>query len=185
MTLASASPQRRAILAQVGIPFAVRASDAEELAEGRAEDVALENARRKAAAVDGDLVIACDTVVDVDGDLLGKPADAAQARTFVARLNGRAHRVVSGLWVDGEEAVAVTTVRFRAVPDAVLDWYVGTGEWEGRAGGYAIQGSGAALVARVDGDYLNVVGLPLATLLDLRPDLLPIESPPNGEGGAP
>ncbi len=79
--------------------------------------------------------------------------------------------------IGGEEAVEVTRVRFRALPDAVVDWYVGTGEWKGRAGAYAIQGAGAALVAGIDGDYLNVVGLPLARLLDLRPDLLPIESP--------
>ena len=92
---------------------------------------------------------------------------------FAGLLAGRAHRVVSGLVVGGDEAVEVTTVRFRAVPGAVLDWYVATGEWRGRAGGYAIQGAGAALVAGIEGDYLNVVGLPLARLLDLRPDLLP------------
>ncbi len=159
----------------------MRPSGAEELEHGRAEDVALENARRKAAAVrdvaPGDVLLACDTVVDVDGELLGKPADAARAGAFVRRLAGRAHRVVSGLVIGGAEAVEVTTVRFRPVPAALADWYVGTGEWEGRAGGYAIQGSGAALVAGIDGDYLNVVGLPLARLLDLRPDLLPIDLP--------
>jgi len=165
----------------VGIAFDVRPSDAEELAEGEAEAVALENARRKAAAVrahadGGAVVIACDTVVDVDGALLGKPADEREARAFVRRLAGREHRVVSGLVVGDDEAVEITRVRFREVDDAVLDWYVATGEWRGRAGGYAIQGSGAALVAGIDGDYLNVVGLPLARLLDLRPDLLPIES---------
>ncbi len=174
IVLASASPQRRAILAQIGLDFDVRPSVAEELTEGRAEDVALENARRKFSATPaGGLVIACDTVVDVDGALLGKPRDAAQARAFAGRLAGRAHRVVSGLVVGGEAAVEVTVVRFRAVPDGVLDWYVATGEWEGRAGGYAIQGAGAALVSGIEGDYLNVVGLPLARLLDLRPDLLP------------
>ena len=148
------------------------------MTEGRAEDVALENARRKAAAVDGGeaLVLACDTVVDVDGELLGKPRDAGQARAFTRTLAGREHRVVSGLWVGGREAVEVTRVRFRAVPEPLLEWYVATGEWQGRAGAYAIQGAGAALVASIDGDYLNVVGLPLAQLLDLRPDLLPVRS---------
>ena len=179
--LASASPQRRAILAQVGIPFEVRPSGAEEVEDGPAEVVALENARRKAAAVDADagadaLVVACDTVVDVDGALLGKPADEREARAFVRRLAGREHRVVSGLVVGDDEAVEITRVRFRKVDDAVLDWYVATGEWRGRAGGYSIQGSGAAVVAGIDGDSLNVVGLPLARLLDRRPDLLPIES---------
>ncbi len=154
--------------------FEVRPSDADELTEGPAETVALENARRKAAAVGGGPdVVACDTVVDVDGLLLGKPVDARQARDFAGRLAGREHRVVSGLVVGDREAVEVTLVRFRAVGDAVLDWYVGTGEWRGRAGGYAIQGAGAALVAGIEGDYLNVVGLPLARLLDLRPDVLP------------
>ena len=148
------------------------------MTEGRAEEVALENARRKAAAVDGGeaLVLACDTVVDVDGELLGKPRDAGQARAFTRTLAGREHRVVSGLWVGGQEAVEVTRVRFRAVPEPLLEWYVATGEWQGRAGAYAIQGAGAALVASIDGDYLNVVGLPLARLLDLRPDLLPVRS---------
>ncbi len=174
IVLASASPQRRAILARIGLDFDVRPSAAEELTEGPAEDVALGNARRKFAATPAvGLVIACDTVVDCDGALLGKPRDAEQARAFAGRLAGRTHRVVSGLVVGGEEAVEVTVVRFRAVPGAVLDWYVATGEWEGRAGGYAIQGAGAALVAGIEGDYLNVVGLPLARLLDLRPDLLP------------
>jgi septum formation protein len=143
--------------------------------------VALENARRKAAAIDGGgaLVLACDTVVDAGAELLGKPRDAEQARAFTRALAGREHRVVSGLWVGGEEAVEVTRVRFRPLDDALIDWYVGTGEWEGRAGAYAIQGAGAALVASIAGDYLNVVGLPLARLLDLRPDLLPIDSVPR------
>ncbi len=118
-------------------------------------------------------------MVDSGGELLGKPRDAEQARAFTRALAGREHRVVSGLWVGGEEAVEVTRVRFRPLDDALIDWYVGTGEWEGRAGAYAIQGAGAALVASIAGDYLNVVGLPLARLLDLRPDLLPIDSVPR------
>jgi septum formation protein len=123
-------------------------------------------------------VLGADTVVALDGEALGKPRDAAQARAYLGRLAGRRHEVVGGIAVarDGEivaEDVVVTVVEFRAVDDATLDWYVGTGEWEGRAGGYAIQGRGAALVASVQGDYLNVVGLPLARLLDLVPLLLP------------
>jgi len=139
--------------------------------------VAAENARRKALAADGELVLGADTLVALDGDILTKPRDAAQAREFAGRLNGRTHEVVGGIALaEGgavvASAVEVTRVTFRRVSEATLDWYVTTGEWQGRAGGYAIQGAGAALVAAIEGDYLNVVGLPLARLLDLRPDLL-------------
>jgi septum formation protein len=107
--------------------------------------------------------------VALDGAILGKPRDAAQAREYIGRLNGRTHDVVGGIALAerGEivaATVEITRVTFRESEGATLDWYVGTGEWEGRAGGYAIQGEGAALVARIDGDYLNVVGLPLERL---------------------
>ena len=111
--------------------------------------------------------------------MLGKPRDAAHARELLARLGGRRHEVVGGIAIAEHGAItAQAVVVDRAstsapLDDATLDWYVATGEWEGRAGGYAIQGRGAALVAGIEGDYLNVVGLPLARLLDLRPDLLP------------
>jgi septum formation protein len=136
-----------------------------------------ENARRKALAVaaPGELVLGADTDVALDGDILGKPADAAQAREFIARLAGRDHQVVGGFaFVDGGivSGVEVTTVRFRPAGRSLVEWYVQTGEWRGRAGGYAIQGAGAALVEAIEGDYLNVVGLPLARLLTLRPELL-------------
>jgi nucleoside triphosphate pyrophosphatase len=125
------------------------------------------------------LTLGADTDVAIDGEILGKPRDAAQAREFLARLAGRTHLVVGGIAIarDGELvacAVEVTEVRFREVSSAVVEWYVGTGEWAGRAGGYAIQGAGAALVAAISGDYLNVVGLPLGRLLDLEPGLLPL-----------
>jgi septum formation protein len=178
LTLASASPQRRAILAQVGIAFEVRPADVEELTEGDPVQVARENARRKATAVPGELVLGADTVVAIDGEPIGKPRDEADARAFLERLNGRTHEVVGGIAIVDESgptvAHEITRVTFRRVDAATLDWYVGTGEWQGRAGGYAIQGAGAALVARIDGDYLNVVGLPLARLLDLRHDLVPV-----------
>jgi septum formation protein len=150
----------------------------EEQAAGDPRAVAQANARAKALAVPGELVLGADTVVAVDGEILGKPRDAAQAREYLGRLAGRRHEVVGGIALArrGEVVVAdavVTGVRFRDVSGDVLDWYVGTGEWEGRAGGYAIQGRGAALVAGVEGDYLNVVGLPVARLLDLWPALLP------------
>jgi septum formation protein len=177
LVLASSSPQRRAILAQVGLDFVVRPAGVEELTAGEPAAVAEENARRKAAAVaaPGGLVLGADTIVALDGAILGKPADAAQAREYVGRLAGRSHQVVGGIALarDGAveaSAVEVTEVRFRALTAAHIAAYVATGEWEGRAGGYAIQGRGAALVRGVAGDYLNVVGLPLARLLDLLPE---------------
>jgi septum formation protein len=150
----------------------VQPANVEEDEAGDPAAVAELNARRKASAVPGDLVLGADTVVALDGEILGKPRDAAQAREYVGRLNGRTHEVVGGIALAERgrivaAAVEITRVTFRRSDDATLDWYVGTGEWEGRAGGYAIQGDGAALVAGVDGDYLNVVGLPLSRLKDL------------------
>jgi septum formation protein len=144
----------------------------EELAGGEPRAVAAENARRKALAVAGELVLGADTLVTLDGAILGKPRDAAQAVEYLARLDGRAHQVVGGIALarDGAllaEAVEITEVVFRALSANDIEEYVALGEWEGRAGGYAIQGAGAALVRSITGDYLNVVGLPLARLLDL------------------
>jgi septum formation protein len=126
-------------------------------------------------------VLGADTDVGLDGEVLGKPRDARHARELLGRLAGRSHEVVGGIALaSGGELIAsevvVTRVDFRAVEPAIVDWYVATGEWEGRAGGYAIQGRGAALVAGVVGDYLNVVGLPVARLLDLAPELLSARS---------
>lgn len=179
LVLASRSPQRRAILEQLGVAFEVRPSDAQELTDGDPEHVALENARRKAAAVDGELVLGVDTLVCLDRRIYGKPADEAEARATLGALAGRTHLVISGLAVKGGEpspfpqASAVTEVRFRELDAGWIDWYVATGEWRERAGGYAIQGRGAALVEEIRGDYLNVVGLPVAALLRLLPGLLP------------
>src|SRR4029450_13035339 len=126
----------------------------------------------------GDLVLGADTDVALDGDILGKPRDAAHARELVGRLNGRTHEVVGGIALarDGTAvatAVEVTRVTFRNSDDAALDRYVESGEWQGRAGGYAIQGEGGALVDRIDGDYLNVVGLPLDRLRALLETVAP------------
>jgi septum formation protein len=150
----------------------VQPANVEEDEAGDPAAVAERNARRKASAVPGELVLGADTVVALDGAILGKPRDADQAREYVGRLNGRTHEVVGAIALAqaGEivaTAVEITRVTFRRSDDATLDWYVGTGEWDGRAGGYAIQGEGAALVAAVDGDYLNVVGLPLVRLQEL------------------
>jgi septum formation protein len=146
--------------------------------------VAEENALRKARAAQRagvrEAVIGCDTIVVLDGVIYGKPADAAQARATLTALGGRTHEVLSGLAVlltDGQSAsvqrtaVARTRVTFRALEGDLLDWYVGTEEWRGRSGGYAIQGAGTELVVAVDGEIDNVVGLPLAALLDLYPEL--------------
>jgi septum formation protein len=172
LILASASPQRRAILADAGIPFEVRPAGVDEDEVGDPAAVAERNARRKAAAVPGDLVLGADTVVALDGDILGKPRDEAQARAYLERLNGRTHQVVGGiaLAAAGEivaAAVETTHVTFRRSDAETLARYVATGEWEGRAGGYAIQGRGGELVERIEGDYLNVVGLPLERVKEL------------------
>jgi septum formation protein len=178
LILASGSPQRRAILEQLGVEFSVQVPGVEELEEGEPRVVVRENALRKAraAAAPGERVLAADTAVVVDRHILGKPRDRAEAESFLRTLSGREHEVMSGIAVRddaGERSdVAVTTVRFRALDDADLDWYLATEEWRDRAGGYAIQGKGAALVEAVDGDYWNVVGLPVPALLNLAPDLL-------------
>jgi septum formation protein len=143
--------------------------------------VTVENALRKARSVGaqpGETVLGCDTVVSLDGEIYGKPSDEGHARRTLSRLSGRTHEVVSGLALlnDGEErtVTARTEVSFRPLDGPMLDWYIDLGEWRERAGGYAIQGAGAALVRSVDGDYENVVGLPLTALLDICPELLSI-----------
>jgi septum formation protein len=177
LLLASRSPQRRAILQQLGVAFDVVVSGAEELLDGDPVETAVENARRKAQAVDAEApVLGVDTVVVLDGAIYGKPADAGQARATLERLSGRTHEVVSGLAVveagETRTASATTRVSFRELDRATLDWYLATEEWRERAGGYAIQGRGAALVAGIEGDYLNVVGLPVTGLLALLPGIL-------------
>jgi septum formation protein len=112
-------------------------------------------------------VLAVDTLVALDGVVYGKPDGEDQARATLSALSGRTHEVVSGLVLDGHATLAVTRVSFRAIDDELMAWYLASGEWRERAGGYAIQGRGAALVRAIEGDYLNVVGLPVAALLDL------------------
>lgn len=147
-----------------------------ELAEGDPAHTAAENARRKAEAVQGDRVLGADTIVALEAAILCKPTGEAQAREWLRALSGRDHEVHGGLCViDGAWRGAVqvrTRVRFRALSAAEVEWYLATGEWRGRAGGYAIQGRGAALVAEIEGDYLNIVGLSAAALVSLLPDLL-------------
>ncbi len=165
-------------------------SDADELLDGDPIGVAVENARRKAQAVaagstapltsyseaKGAVVLGVDTVVVLERVIYGKPAGAGEARATLERLSGQVHEVVSGVAVveagETRTASATTRVRFRDVDAATLDWYLATEEWRERAGGYAIQGRGAALVAGIEGDYLNVVGLPVTALLELLPGIL-------------
>jgi septum formation protein len=190
LILASGSPQRRAILERLGVEFTVRVTDVPELTHGDPVQVARENALRKAraaraqsGAVAGEIVLGCDTLVALGGRIYGKPPDESAARTTLQALGGETHEVVSGLALlvpegDGVQervTVARTAVTFRAIDPALLDWYLARGEWRGRAGGYAIQGAGAVLVRAVDGDYENVVGLPVAALLDICPELLDAE----------
>jgi len=181
--LASTSPQRRVVLEQLGIPFDVVApsyvehdppeADAVELvrehALGKARSVAAEAGRRP--------VLGVDTAVSLGGKIFGKPATAAEAERMLEELAGETHVVVSGLCLltPGWELVEheSTRVTFRGLTPRELAHHMTHGEWEGRAGGYAIQGRGAALVEEIDGDYLNVVGLPAALLVRILAERFP------------
>jgi septum formation protein len=180
LILASGSPRRRALLGELDIAFRVVASDVAEITAATANpaDAALDLAERKARAVaanlDRDLVLGADTIVVLDGELLGKPADDEDARRMLSRLSGRAHDVVTGLaLVDAatgatQRSAVTSTVRVRALSDEEITAYVATGEPLDKAGAYAIQGLGSGLIAALDGCFSNVVGLPLcetATLL--------------------
>ena len=182
LLLASTSPQRRAILEQLGLPFDVVEPMYEEETppQGDAVQLVRDHARAKARSVaegggaDERPVLGVDTAVVLGGRIFGKPADAAEAQAMLEQLSGRTHLVVSGLclvtpaWeVVEHEATRVT---FRALTARDLASYLATGEWKGRAGAYAIQGRGAALVRRIEGDYLNVVGLPAALLVRVLAD---------------
>jgi septum formation protein len=186
IVLASASPRRRELLESCGIPFRVEVSDAPEAIS--ADDLALglpyvvtllagrkaEAVRRRVAAdpdadpeLAGGWFLGADTVVDVDGDLLGKPADEGEARRMLLRLSGREHRVHTGIALipgpgAAADAVAVTTeVRFRPLSEEEVSWYLRSREWEGAAGAYRIQERAGLLVESIRGSYSNVVGLPL------------------------
>jgi septum formation protein len=154
----------------------VQAPDVEELTSGDPRTIVVENALRKIHAVEGDTVLGADTEVVLDGRIYGKARDEEEAATYLRRLSGRTHEVWGGLALrmNGAEhtATAVTRVRFRLLEQADIGWYLGTGEWRDRAGAYAIQGFGSALVESIDGDFWNVVGLPVAELVRLAPDLI-------------
>lgn len=176
LVLASGSPRRRELLSRLGVAFEVRAADIDETPRAGESPEALARrlalAKARAAARPGEVALGADTDVAVDGEILGKPADAADARRMLRRLSGRAHQVWSGVALvevaaDGRplrEAVAATRsdVRFRELGDDEIAAYAASGEPLDRAGAYAIQGGAAPFVAALEGDLSNVVGLPLA-----------------------
>ena len=177
IVLASQSPRRRELLSLVGIPHEVRPADIDETLhpgetpEGHSERLAREKAQAVARQASDAIVIGSDTIVVVDGDILGKPRDTDEARRMLTRLSGRGHTVFTAVAVarghrlaTGVERVAV---RFRALAPWEIDAYVDTGEPMDKAGAYGIQGFGATIVERVEGDYFAVMGLPLVHLVRL------------------
>jgi septum formation protein len=177
--LASASPRRAQLLRQVGADFIVKAPDIDEAAcSGLGpEQMAVALAVRKAESVSlscdgrlgGRVILAADTVVSYRRHLLGKPAGRAQALRMLKLLSGKRHQVITGICLMGAEGrrlagCQVSSVQFRRLTDSRIRWYLTTGEFWDKAGAYGIQGRGALLVARVEGCYFNIVGLPLALL---------------------
>lgn len=176
VVLASASPRRRRLLESVGLAIEVRPSDVDETRDPATAPIAhaLGLAHRKAAVHDAPWVIAADTVVHVGDRMFDKPLDRAEAAAHLRALSGGWHAVTTGVCVrrpDGERVFPVTTdVRFRVLSEAEIATYVASGEADDKAGAYAIQGRGGALVAEIRGSYTNVVGLPLEeTLAALGP----------------
>lgn len=173
LILASASPRRRALLESAGISFEVRPADLDEAVHSGElpKPYARRIAREKATAVSGALVLAADTVVALDGAVLGKPADAGEARALLAALSGRTHTVYTAVALRVgrrvHERICATQVRFRELDERDIAAYIATGEPYDKAGGYGIQGHGGALVDRIRGSYTNVIGLPLRETLAL------------------
>jgi nucleoside triphosphate pyrophosphatase len=181
LILASGSPQRRALLDALGLDFEVRVPTVEEETEGEPRELVERNATRKAEAIAADagdaLVLGGDTEVVIDGEVLGQPESEDEARGHLERLSGREHHVLGGLALlapgaESRTGVDVSTVAFRELDPQLLDVYLASGEWRGRAGSYAIQGLGSALVDIVRGDVSNVIGLPVGLLLRLAPELV-------------
>ena len=176
VVLASGSPRRHELLAQIGVQFTVRVPDIDESPEpSEAPEAYVRRlAFAKAAAVSStadELVIAADTTVELGGEILGKPLDEHDAASMLRRLSARTHRVHTGVAVRlGEVEVAevcTTLVTFVELDEAMVQWYVGTGEPMDKAGAYAIQGRGARFVKEIRGDYFNIVGLPVRLLYEL------------------
>jgi septum formation protein len=200
LILASASPRRQEILEALGIEFEQVTPEVEELREGAPpEELVVENARRKARAGlaeagEGAVSLGVDTEVVLDGVVLGKAETAERARDYLGELSGRTHEVLSGLVllsslpshatsgdarpdevhrdVSERSGVARSSVTFRELDQRTLTLYLDSGEWRDRAGAYAIQGLGSILIERLEGDFSNVVGLPVGLLLELAPGLV-------------
>jgi len=187
IVLASKSPQRRALLAALGCDFDLIEPRVTELTEGDPAEIVLENARWKASSVatrtrEGTLVIGGDTEVVLDGAALGQPEDHEEAEAMLRRLSGREHTVLGAIALLGperegdrlrtREGTVTTVVRFRELAEPEIAAYLASDEWRGRAGAYAVQGLGSALVDEVRGDVSNVIGLPVPLLLELAPELL-------------
>jgi septum formation protein len=171
LVLASSSPRRAQILTELGIPFAIDPAEVDEtILDGEGPEAAVSRlAGAKAAAVAGrrldDWVLAADTLVFLDGEILGKPRDDDDASAMLRRLAGREHRVVSGLRLrlgssEGAGAITWSSVRFAYLSEEEIAWYVATGEPRDKAGAYGIQGKGARFIEGIDGSYTNVMGLP-------------------------
>jgi septum formation protein len=181
LVLASTSPQRRAILEQLRIPFETVAPAyvEDDSRDADPTELVLRHADGKARSVhsDGRITLGVDTTVVLHGRVYGKAADVDDAARMLHELAGRTHTVVSGLCLLGAgadvRAHAATRVTFRRMSEETLAAYVASGEWEGRAGAYAIQGLGGRLVERIEGDYLNVVGLPGALLVAVLEERAP------------
>jgi nucleoside triphosphate pyrophosphatase len=175
LVLASTSPQRRAILEQLAIPFEAVAPNyvEDDSPDADAVELVRRHAEGKARSVHraGRVTLGVDTTVLLDGRVYGKAADREDAGRMLGELSGRTHTVVSGVCLLGADADVLlherTDVTFRLLTGGIVDAYLASGEWEGRAGAYAIQGLGGRLVERIDGDYLNVVGLPGALLVSI------------------
>ncbi len=184
LILASRSPRREAILKHLGVRFIARPADIDERGDAALppREIAMRAAARKAAFVarglERGLVLGADTIVVLDGDVLGKPADAREATSMLARLAGRTHTVTTGLaLIDVERGARClswedTHVHMRAATRAEIAAYVATGEPLDKAGAYAIQGQGAVFVDRIEGCYFNVVGLPVVRLKSMLADVL-------------
>ena len=173
LVLASASPRRRQLLEMLHLPILVTPSDVQEIPLPRETPAAYSRrlARDKARAVPGELVLGADTIVVLDGEILEKPVDTEDAVAMLSRLQGRRHTVITSICLISQghefEASDETAVVFRAADDATLRAYVATGEPMDKAGSYGIQGYGAALVERIEGDFFSVMGLPVRLVLQL------------------
>jgi septum formation protein len=190
LILASASPRRRELLERIGVMIEVRPADVDESMHGGEDPIAyvvrVADAKAAVARRPDEWVLAADTIVELDGDVLGKAADAAEAQAMLRRLAGRTHRVSTAFVLVGPAAehrgVVSTEVTMVELSDTEIADYVASGEWEGKAGAYAVQGIAAALVASVRGSITNVIGLPLAEVAQV---LARTDVPPRLAAGRP